>query len=365
METIVFIVDNIALPRCIKRVIAFYNSGYKCIVFGYSRKGGYINNLPEAIQFESLGVLPEGGGYFNKISRVHSDVKSIVNKYKGECRYFYTFGFVAGLMISFYNVNFIYEISDIRYGSYKSFSWLVYFFKALDKRIIKKSFATVLTSGGFQKYLDVKKKKILVVPNKVSNRLSSYERCTLQIIPNTIRFAFVGSIRYNSILAFAKVVGDHFPNYQFHFYGSSSLPQVKERCGNMAKIYSNVFTHGAFKNPDDLSAIYSNIDVVVSSYDVNTLNERIAEPNKLYESLFFCRPIIVSHNTFLADQVDKFGCGYSIDTTSEESIIKFISNLDVSDLLRISNDELKIDKKELIDNSNVIINLLKNENMVN
>ena len=51
--------------------------------------------------------------------------------------------------------------------------------------------------------------------------------------------------------------------------------------------FPNVKLHGKFKNPSDLSVIYNKIDLNVICYDTTSINVRIAEPNKLYESIFF------------------------------------------------------------------------------
>lgn len=366
MKKIVFVVDNMALPRCIKRIKTFSENGYDCMVYGYIRKGGYENLLPETIEFESLGSLMEGSGYLEKLYKIHRDINRIVKKHRNETDIFYTFGFVSSLMISFQRVRFVYEISDIRYGSYKSFSFVKSIFKKIDKIIIGKSYITVMTSGGFMNFLEVPDKNVLLVPNKISHYFETQERNYIQSLPEIIRFAFVGSVRYHSILSFAKVIGESFPNYQFHFYGSSSLQNIRKDCENMTKKYKNVFTHGAFKNPEDLSEIYSNIDIVVSSYDINTLNERIAEPNKLYESIFFCRPILVSLGTYLAEQVLKYGCGYAIDTTSEESIKGFLTGLEKTDIINISRHEKEIERTELLDNSNIILEYIdKDESLAN
>lgn len=71
------------------------------------------------------------------------------------------------------------------------------------------------------------------------------------------------------------------------------------------KDINNIFFHGAFKNPIDLPKIYSKIDFIVATYDTTTLNPQYAEPNKIYEAIFFRTPIIVSYNSYLANKVNK------------------------------------------------------------
>ena len=53
-----------------------------------------------------------------------------------------------------------------------------------------------------------------------------------------------------------------------------------------------------------------------------------AEPNKLYEAIFFRCPIIVNSNTFLGHKVEKLKIGYIVDATNESQIETFISHID-------------------------------------
>ena len=69
------------------------------------------------------------------------------------------------------------------------------------------------------------------------------------------------------------------------------------------------------------------IDIVVSCYDVSSIGVKILDPNKLYESMYFLKPIIVSENSFLSKQVERYGTGFSINPYDENKINNFISNL--------------------------------------
>ena len=90
----------------------------------------------------------------------------------------------------------------------------------------------------------------------------------------------------------------------------------------------NVHFHGHFKNPDDLPLVYSQIDVVVSTYDVENVNVQYAEPNKLYESIYYRTPIIVSKGTFLAKQVERFHSGYAVDVSEDQNIVSLVHQIE-------------------------------------
>ena len=355
---IVFIVPLLSQPRCIKRVKAISEAGYKCIVYGYNRGHYDCNQYPNGVEVHEFPqILKDGKGYFQKLKYYHQNIKSIVCRHISIDTLFYCFGFMNTLILKQYKRPYVYENSDILYGypKFKGVQWLL---KRIDKSIIKQSYLTVLTSYGFYEYFGMHNNNIIVQPNKVDSSLSILKRSILNE-SDGIKFGFIGAIRYESIFRFAEVIGRNFPVYEFHFYGAST-PEVMTRCKSLSKEYPNIYTHGKFRNPNDLESIYNNIDVVVACYDTNSLNERIAEPNKLYEAILFCRPIVVSNKTFLAKRVSKYDCGFVIDASNEASIYDFIKKLDHDQLYRISEREYKLPKSIYVDSPSEILEYISN-----
>ena len=129
---------------------------------------------------------------------------------------------------------------------------------------------------------------------------------------------------------------------------------------DLAKTYTNIIEHGRFKNPDDLDRVYSSFDIVACNYDATGPNERIAEPNKLYEALFYNKPILVSQNTFLGAKVERMGVGYVIDTSNDENIKEFLGNLNYDELKQKAEIEKQIPSRELIEDYSEVWKLFKN-----
>lgn len=345
---IVFLVESISQPRCIKRVIAISQEGYDCVVYGYDRKKSSVNTFPSNIDVSVLGEMIDGGGYVSKFFQMKRDLSEIIKKHKSENVVYYSFGFVFSTLLYFNRCRYIYEMSDILYG-YPKFDLVRPVLKCLDRNVIKKAVFTVMTSEGFKKYLAPNNNNIVLQPNKINSTLAGYKREVRYIKPSEgLKFSFVGRMRYETILSFAKVIGEYFPDHSFNFYGDSSGCML-EHCLQLEQKYNNIKYYGAYKNPEDLSSIYNNTDIVVSCYTTDFLNEKLAEPNKLYEALFFCKPIIVSDGIFLADQVRKYGCGYCIDATTFSSIKSFVDSLVVEEINNIVDRESKISEDEIID----------------
>ena len=112
-----------------------------------------------------------------------------------------------------------------------------------------------------------------------------------------------------------------------------------------------IFFHGTFKNPDDLPHIYSQLDFVVATYDVSGINPRYAEPNKLYEAIFFRTPIIVSRNSFLEHKVKELGVGFSVNALDDNDIVSQINAI-TPDIYKDYVSKLESIEKESVVTSN-------------
>lgn len=345
----VFIAGLLSQPRCIKRVKSFVDDGFDCDVYGYDRGKYDVNTYPEGVKLVKFGVLEDGGNYIKKAIKIYKDIKRCARKYKKENVVFYAFGFTQALVLRLLGKKYVYEISDILYA-YPQFYRYLPFLKKIDKKLILKSVATTMTSGGFYCFYGLKNKQIFVVPNKVSPSLSRNNVTQLQKTEGSLSFGFVGAIRYETVFRFAEVIGKYFPQHSFHFYGGTLLKQDEERLTRLHSQYKNIYSHGTFKNPQDLPAIYNTLDIVVACYTVQSLNERLAEPNKLYEAIFYCKPIVVSTGIYLSDRVQELRCGYCINATTDKDIQEFISNLSLEEINSISMHEMSIQEKEFVSN---------------
>lgn len=355
-KTVVFITSSLSQPRIIKRILSIHRTGCRVKVYGYDRGKYNCNKLPDTIAVSIIGQQKDGADYISKFFQIKKDIQEIVSC-EGMNAIYYVFGMIPTLFISRCNVKYIYEISDILYG-YNKFKLIQPLAKLIDKKLIRRSQFTVVTSQGFVDYLfgnqDVP--SIVVQPNKLSRALIDNPRIPKDFNDRCITFAFVGAIRYTkTILRFAKIVGEYFPQHQFHFYGESSASYEFK---SATEKYNNVKYFGAYKNPEDLNSIYSNVDIVVACYESDNLNERIAEPNKLYEAMFFCKPIVVSKDTFLAKQVEAKQCGWVIDAYNDSDIIEFINNIPQFNIRAIIQREMMIHASILIDDTQEIIKRL-------
>ena len=360
MKKIIFITSTLSQPRVIKRIKSIYNAGFDVKVYGFDRNVYTCNSLPLDIETVKLGDLKDGGGYIGKIKSFRKAINYIIDKEGKNDVVFYSFALIPAFFLKEKKVKYVYELSDILYG-YPRFNSIRPVLKYIEQRIIKKSHLTVMTSEGFRDYLFSTNppQNIIVQPNKLNSFFNSLERPVAKL-PDThhLKFGYVGAVRYKeTVLRFAKIIGSEFPMHEFHFFGDSIFVKAFQED---TKDYPNVFFHGQFKNPEDLTSIYNLLDIVVACYETGSINERIAEPNKLYESIYFGKPIIVSTNSFLEKKTAKMDCGFSINAYDDDSIRDFVRGISLNVIKRIIANTQKILKDSLIDDPEKIIKSLNN-----
>jgi glycosyltransferase involved in cell wall biosynthesis len=148
---------------------------------------------------------------------------------------------------------------------------------------------------------------------------------------------------------FADVLIKNFPSAQFDFYGRNS--DFSEEAIQDLKKTGRVFFHGTFINPDDLPRIYSQLDFVVATYDVSGINPRYAEPNKLYEAIFFRTPIIVSRDSFLEHKVKELGVGFYVNALDNSDVVSQVGAI-TPDVYKTFVTNLESIEKESVITSN-------------
>lgn len=356
---IVFILKTIEQQRCIKRIQTFINQGYDVDVYGFHRK----QNVQQQYSFpiHSLGVIPEGAS-FSQRNKMYLTARKIVRQFRDDRNVlFYLFGLDLALPLIFCGgaKHYIYEESDLIHTKFKSGA-VIRLFEIIDKWIIKKSTVSVLTSEGFVRYHygeTPAPKNVCVLPNKLNQKCRDLLPGHRDADFNNLVVGFVGFFRYESVYNFLYVTAKEHPEIQVKLFGANSGWTESQ----LSKLLSlgNVTDEGPFKNPSELPSVYSKIDLVVSTYDIEDDNPRYAEPNKIYESIYFETPIIVSSQTFLADKVDRLGIGFHLNAKKDEEVIDFWKQLNRQMLEEKKLNCRKIEKDYCIDDESELFEKLK------
>lgn len=314
-----------------KRIEEFRELGYDVKVYGFDRG---LNKQHEGIDTTILGTFPNTMPYRKRVIIIYKALKKLFrNTKRNDPDIWYYFGLQMAIFCFVINKNkkYMFEESDMTHLGIK-IGIVRIFLEHINKRIIKNSLLSVFTSEGFLQYhfgedAD-KQRNVVVMPNKIHPDVMKFPMIDKVVTAtDKLRFAFVGFIRYHAVYSMAEYISRNFPQHEFHFYGEVQLSSDVEKFKSLEN-RENVFFHGFFKNPDKLAEVYSNIDVVVSTYDITSINVLYAEPNKLYESIYFRTPIIVSKGTFLERQVEKYHSGWSVDAFDEAAVCNMVYKIE-------------------------------------
>lgn len=362
MKKIVFVSTAISSPYVIKKVKAFRKAGYETVFYSYNRGDKFERDIsPEELgEVVDLGYLPSGSGYLKKLWNHIWSLKRVFKENSADCLLIIFMFDLALINLLFYGRQYIYHISDITYARVNN-KLVVSFFRKVDQALVKHSKLTIITSLGFQKFLFPDgscSEKFAEVPNLLQED-NPYTRNSVEYFDNigNLSFGFIGLNRYVSPLCIAKVVGEKFSQHKFYFYGNGAENMMAD-IYELTEKYSNIFAKGRFNSSKELGDIYNNIDILICCYDVINTNVRVAEPNKLYEAIFFNKPIVVSAGTFLEERVKSLGIGYGVESMNPEAVEKFIDSLTVEDLNGKLDAISKIKTEELIDNGQEVVELI-------
>lgn len=346
---IVFIINSITQPRCLKRVQEFIDHGYEVAVYGFERKG---NDIARNTAFPtiSLGVIDNRTPYIKRIRQITTALRPVFRKYDNEDVLYYLFNLDMCLCsLPWVGRKYIYEESDLVHV-YCGRRWFEVIMERLCKLAIRRSYISVFTSEGFVEYHFPEKRpsNIHVITNRVNTKVKDLPEVDKSpLSKDKLSIGFVGIIRYKSVVNLCRMFLEQNPNNEFHFFGTVTEPEwfypLKE--------YSGCHFHGTYKNPDDLPEIYSKINLVVSTYDANFVNARYLEPNKLYEAIYFETPIIVSTGTFLAKRVKELNVGFEVDALDEKDILRLLSELTIANISKKIESARQIGKEFALNNN--------------
>lgn len=356
MAKIVFIVNSLQNQRCIKRINEFIRNGADVEVYAYTRQAEDYTKVEFPITI--LGVIESQGSYVKRLPKLCKSIRNAIKKRHGtDNDIYYLFGLdIAMTFCLLHKKNrYIYEESDLVH-TYVGNKQIRNVLEWIDKKIINASLKTVFTSEGFALYHFGTKwpDSAVIIPNKLNPSILKLDwNRQKKRSDGCIKVGFVGKPRFKSVVNFAKRLCLNSNNYEFHIYGGPILEEV-EGFESLSK-FDNYFYHGPFKNPSDLPDIYSSIDLVLSTYDIEFENVRYAEPNKIYECMFFNTPIIVSSDTFLSQKVQRLGIGFALNPLDDNEVDSFLNTLSTQSIEEVTANCINLKRKELIDDNTEFI----------
>jgi len=332
--TVVAIVQNLEQPRERRRVRAMVRHGFRVRVYGFYRELYGSKQIHPDVETVNLG----NPGFYVSARRIFvlfNAARKIRALEKGRhVSFIYCFGFDS-LLINYlafpHKLPFGYEISDLIF--WKGMSNFANILCYVENMFLRHASIITLTSPFFEEELVSRvpqiDQKFLILENKIPPEIvSSLFRPSLEPYPfkqGRVKIGFIGKIKYIDL--FKRIidgVGERSDTLELHISGHSLwLHEIT----NYISKYDNIFYHGAFKNPEDLPRVFSEMELSLIVYDSSDYNVRVAIPNKLFESIYFRVPILASCNTALGERVRQWQAGFTVDDQSPDAIDKFLGSI--------------------------------------
>lgn len=207
--------------------------------------------------------------------------------------------FCANYLAKYYRSKMWIDIRDDEYEWFPPFYWG-------ECKSIAASYATTISSYKYTTFLP---KHDYLMMHNIDPNWENYQRDFQKVPSKEIRISFIGNVRYfEQNVAILNVLGND-ERFRLQYFGSGS-EKLQEYCKE--KGITNTAFHGRFPQEDTLS-FYCQTDIINNAYGNDSLNLRTALSNKLYYSLLFHMPILVSENTFMEELTKEYGFGFAFN----------------------------------------------------
>ena len=337
-NNIVMLLDNAFKPdlRVLREAKYINNKGFNVEIICLDRKNEFLNKPNE---------IYDGIKITRFIARTDKETKLIndniiANKMKYFIYFIWFIKFIKQVKKYLKNKDFeILHCHDLRMGfcaclvfknkkivfdmhefySNKKNKILNFFINKIVKYTQKKA-TWIVHVNDFQVKNVKQKEKLVYVPNYPEK----YKFANLQHIPSDkIRISYTGYVRhYVPLLNLMKATNElEGVETIINGEGDSYIRLLEQ-----SKTMKNITFTGAY-NHNNISKFYENSDIVYIVYNKGNKNDETAIPTKLYEAIIAKIPIIVGENTAMADFVNKYDIGFTVDGTDYISIKKILLSI--------------------------------------
>ena len=159
------------------------------------------------------------------------------------------------------------------------------------------------------------KEKVFFLPNMPET--SAFKSFSRKKEDDFFTIGFIGGLRY---IRQMYLLVDAASKAGVNVVIAGAVADVADDFINYCKEKQHVKLLGRYNYDKDIASLYGMMDCIYSVYDADNANVRIALPNKLYESIYCCIPIIVAKNTYLSEIVEEWGVGVSVNHLDENEL---------------------------------------------
>jgi len=330
--TLFFVIDS---SHTKKRILAFKNHVEKLTIVSYYR----VRNIEYENQ-HNFGRSPQKH-YIRRFGKQIFNIPRLVRVLRNnpEINVVYAWNFdiallfILSTLLSKRRYTFVYEVADIK-PILLSKSLVGKILRKLEQFILNKTNYLCVTSKDFldnyfDKYYDCNSIRH-ILENKVFPKINP----ALINITNTTtidakwKIGLVGLFRCNTSLILLAELATRLPNNIEIILAGLPEKHVTDSYKKLIDL-ENVTNLGEYKYPDDLSNIYSKIDIIWSAdFSDLSANSKWLLPNRIYEAGLFGIPQLgFCDNTAISKYIMSLNIGWVIEVASIESLERFFSSL--------------------------------------
>lgn len=345
-------------PRDSKRITMLLQSGFQVRVLAFERDY-HSGRMPDC-PVESLGMISHGK-YLRRFIKLILVIPKIRKALKDSDAVYASgpdmalIALIAGIGLKKAIALEVGDIRDVQLNKGITGKIIRYF----DRKLVNSCSLLVVISQGFkevyyEKWLKTKT-PILLIENKLEY-VNAVEKIISQepeagfdtpLLNRPLRIGYFGLLRDEWSLQVLESLALAKPDdieIVLAGYPTHPILDLPDRI----KKYKNIRFLGQYKSPQDLPALYNQVDMAWVCYPFigeNDWNFKWGRPNRFFESCFFKKPVFVRGGCHCANDVELYKIGKIIEDYDVSKVVNIILNIKYQDLQQWQENMTKLPGK--------------------
>lgn len=335
MTKFVFILPVQSAVHCYKRIRSLQALGVKTDIYSYERN--YYPSKLQPTEYTSLGSISHGK-YLRRLRPMTRAIATL-RRAAQSADVVYTFGldtllqaFVAtrGLKVA---PKLVYEATDIRSiltGQNVQSAAL----RWLERFLLRRVHLLVVTSeafvSGYFRGVQGVQVPYLVIENKLMAEMMPPFTPAPRPNDDVLRIGYFGHIRCHASWQVLKRVAQESEG-RVRVQVAGIIDDINTAQADLAATPGMTY-RGTFVSPDDLPALYSQVDISWIAHFHGINNTKWARGNRFYESSYFQKPMFAQTGTIDGEVVASKGLGVCLDLADEDTAVRTVLSTRLSDL---------------------------------